>query len=525
MKTNWFMAGCIAAVMGMFSGSLMAQGPAYAAPREVLVQFTSHVPSFVQDLVREHDLELVKGIGGAGAMRLRSRTKDTDTLIRALSQRPDVRFVEPNYIVTRQNTPSDPYWSQLWGMVKISAPSAWDTTTGTSNIVVGVVDTGIDYNHPDLAQNIWSSSSQFSVTIGGATITCPAGAHGFNAITNTCDPMDDENHGTHVSGTIGAVANNGQGVVGVNWSTSLVGLKFLNAQGSGYTSDAIDAIEFAVQLKKTLGVNLRVLNNSWGGGGYSQALYDEIQRAGQNGILFVAAAGNSGVNTDTKPSYPASYNLPNIIAVAATDSNDTLASWSNYGATSVDLAAPGVNILSTIRNQSYATYSGTSMATPHVTGAAALVLSAPSCTGLTTDQVKAAILNNVDLVPGLAGKVLTGGRLNVSKAIANCTAPPTSDFALSVTPASATVRQGKKTQYTVAVTPQGGFNGTVSLSVSGCPSGASCTLTPSSITGSGTSALNITTTRSTPTGNYTVTITGSSGSLSHSVSATLTVTR
>lgn len=521
---QWFTGGCIAAVMLMFSGSLMAQTPVNAAPREVLVQFTSHVPSFVQDLVREHDLELVKGIGGTGAMRLRSRTKDTATLIRALSQRPDVRFVEPNFVVTRQLTPTDPYWSNLWGMVKISAPSAWDTTQGSNLIVVGVVDTGVDYSHSDLSTNIWSSSSGFSVIIGGTSITCAAGTHGFNAITNTCDPMDDNDHGTHVSGTIGALANNGLGVVGVNWHTSIVGLKFLNAQGSGYTSDAIDAIEFAVQLKMQ-GVNIRVLNNSWGGGGYSQALYDEIKRAGDNGILFVAAAGNSGANTDIKPSYPASYNLSNIIAVAATDTNDVLASWSNYGATSVDLAAPGVSILSTIRNNSYATYSGTSMATPHVTGAAALVLSAPACANLGVDALKAAILNNVDPVAGLAGKVATGGRLNVNQAIANCSSSPTPDFALSVTPSSATVRQGKKTNYTVAVTPVAGFASAVSLTVTGCPPGASCTLTPTSVMGSGTSALNISTSRSTPTGDYTLTITGTSGNLTHTVQAKLTVTR
>lgn len=521
MKKWFWVLGSIV----VLAAAALAQSPGNAAPREVLVKFTSHVPAFVQELVREHDLDLVKGIGGTGAMRLRSRSRSTEALMRALSQRPDVEYVEPNYIVRRTATPSDPAWNSLWGMTKISAPAAWDETTGSQHIVVGVVDTGVDYNHPDLAGNIWSSTSSFAVTIGGVKITCPAGTKGFNAINNTCNPLDDEDHGTHVSGTIGAVANNGIGVAGVNWTTLIMGLKFLNAQGSGYTSDAVDAIEFAVQLKQQ-GVNIRVLNNSWGGGGYSTTLYNEIKRAGDNDILFVASAGNSGQNTDSKPAYPASYDLPNIIAVAATDNNDALASWSNYGAKSVDLGAPGVNILSTVRNNSYATWSGTSMAAPHVSGAAALVLSAGGCTSLTTLQLKNAILYNVDLVAGLSGKVLTGGRLKVDKAITNCTsAPPPPDFTLSVSPASANVKQGRSTNYTVKVSGNISFSGTVALSVSGCPTGASCTFSPGSVTGSGSSTLTVATGSSTPLGNYTLTITGVSGSLSHTATAALTVKR
>lgn len=516
---------CVLGSLVVFAATALAQSPGNAAPREVLVKFTSHVPAFVQDLMREHDLDLVKGVGGAGAMRLRSRSRSTEALMRALSQRPDVEYVEPNYIVTRTKEPRDPYWTSLWGMTKISAPAAWDKTTGSQNIVVGVVDTGVDYNHPDLASNIWSSTSSLTVTIGGVKITCPAGTKGFNAINNTCNPLDDEDHGTHVSGTIGAVANNGIGVVGVNWTTQIMGLKFLSANGTGYTSDAVDAIEFAVQLKQ-LGVNIRVLNNSWGGGGYSTTLYNEIKRAGDNDILFVASAGNEGKNTDSTPSYPASYNLPNIIAVAATDSKDALASWSNYGATSVDLAAPGVSILSTVRNNSYATWSGTSMAAPHVSGAAALVLSATRCTSLTALELKNAILNNVDLVAGLSGKVLTGGRLNVDKAITNCaSALPLPDFTLSVSPPSATVKQGRSTNYTVKVSGNISFTGTVALSVSGCPAGASCTFSPALVTGSGSSTLTVAAGSSTPLGNYILTITGTSGSLTRTATAGLTVKR
>lgn len=229
--------------------------------------------------------------------------------------------------------------------------------------------------------------------IGG----CPAGTHGYNAITRTCDARDDHYHGTHVSGTIGAIGNNALGVVGVNWTVSVMGLKFLNSAGSGTTADAIVAIDFAVNAK-IAGINVRVLSNSWGGGPYEPALFDEINRANTNDILFVAAAGNAASNNDVTPSYPASYNTPNMVAAA--DNRDGLASFSNYGPTSVHLGAPGVDVLSTTPGSAYSYLSGTSMATPHVSGAAALVLSRQS---LNTAQLKSALLNNVDRIPSLAG--------------------------------------------------------------------------------------------------------------------------
>jgi subtilisin family serine protease len=252
---------------------------------------------------------------------------------------------------------------------------------------------------------------------------CGAGTHGFHAILKTCNPLDDNTHGSHVSGTIGALGNNNQGVVGVNWTASIMALKFLSAAGIGLTSDAIDAIEFGIQAKAAFaainGANIRVLSNSWGGGGFSQALSDEIGRANQNNILFVAAAGNDGANIDSTPTYPASYGLPNIVAVAATDNQDNIASFSNYGAAHVHLGAPGVNVLSTII-ATYEYLSGTSMATPHVSGAALLVLS--KC-ALDTAGLKANLLNNVDPIPSMSGVTVTGGRLNVNKAIRAC-APP-----------------------------------------------------------------------------------------------------
>jgi DNA-binding beta-propeller fold protein YncE len=230
------------------------------------------------------------------------------------------------------------------------------------------------------------------------------------------------------------VGNNGVGVVGVNWIASIMGAKFADATGSGTTANAINAIEFTIQAKAafaaTSGANVRVLSNSWGGGGFSQALLDEINRANSNDMLFVAAAGNDGTDNDVAPVYPASYDVPNVMAVAATDNNDMLAVFpvgaSNYGATSVHLGAPGLNILSTLIAGGYSYDSGTSMATPHVSGAAALVLS--KC-ALTTANLKTNLLNNVDPIPSLSGLTVTGGRLNVNKAIRACRAPGTAGFA------------------------------------------------------------------------------------------------
>ncbi len=409
------------------------------AANEVLVKFRAVSLTAILQAQAAANVDRVVGIGGAGWVLLHSADKNVAALIRELSGRADVEAVEPNYIVRAIAVPNDQRFGELWGLqntgqtilgnpgtpgADIRAVSAWDVSTGSRANVVAVIDTGVDYAHPDLAANMWSAPSAFTVNIGGLPLICPAGSHGFNAITNLCDPLDDNNHGTHVSGTIGASGNNGVGVTGVNWTASIMGSKFLTAVGVGTTAHAINAIEFTIQAKAafaaTGGANVRVLSNSWSGGGFSQALLDEINRANANDMLFVAAAGNASSNNDATPFYPANYSAPNVVAVAATDNRDALASFSNFGGTTVHLGAPGVNVLSTTMVPDYSYFSGTSMATPHVSGAAALILS--RC-ALSTASLKTDILNNVDPIPSLATRTTTGGRLNVDKAIRACSAP------------------------------------------------------------------------------------------------------
>lgn len=289
-------------------------------------------------------------------------------------------YIEPDFVVTKQTTPNDSSYSNgtLWGLNSsqdndIDAPEAWTIRNDASSIVVGVIDSGIDTGHPELAQNIWRNTGE----IAGNGIDDDGDGYvddvnGYDFANNDGNPYDDNSHGTHCSGTIGGIGNNGQGIVGVAWRVQLMGLKFLGANGQGATSGAINAVLYAVTQKQR-GVPVRVLSNSWGGGGYSQALSDAIALANQNNILFVAAAGNNGTNNDTTPTYPANISQPNVLTVAASDINGNRASFSNYGATTVHVAAPGVNIYSSVPGASYASYNGTSMATPHVSGIAALV--------------------------------------------------------------------------------------------------------------------------------------------------------
>jgi subtilisin family serine protease len=509
---------------------------------EVLVRFRDSVtPASIAQVEQDEDIDSNKGVGGIGVRLLHSRSKDVTTLIGELSARSDVAYAEPNYIVHADQIPNDPNFSSLWGLrntgqfingipgtpgADISATSAWDISTGSRANVVAVVDTGIDYTHPDLSANVWSAPTSFTVTIGGQTINCAAGTHGFNAITNTCNPMDDHDHGTHVSGTIGALSNNGAGVAGVNWVASIMGAKFLDAGGFGTTANAINAIEFTIQAKQIFGANanVRVLSNSWGGGGFSQALLDEINKANSNNMLFVAAAGNFGSNNDFIPEYPANYNAPNVVAVAATNNNDQLAFFSNYGRNTVHLGAPGADVLSTTRFNNYSFYSGTSMATPHVSGAAALVLSVCS---LETASLKNNLLNNVDPISSLSDRTITGGRLNVNKAIRACLpllARPTSVETCRLTPATTTITvfggagnfQNDVDLTLLSINPQPPPGGEITASFSPNP-------VPIPSPQGSDSTMTINTTASTPAGSYTLTVQGTDGTVTATSQITLVV--
>ena len=352
------------------------------------------------------------------------RINDESTLletVQRMSQRPDVVFAEPNYAVIANEIPDDTLFTSLWGLnnlgqtggtidADIDAVEAWNISTGSSDVVVAVIDTGIDYTHPDLVDNMWINEDE----IAGNGIDDDSNGYvddiyGYDFVNNDGDPFDDSNHGTHVAGTIGATGNNGLGVVGVNHQVALMGIKFLGANGSGSTSAAIEGIVYAADN------GALIHNNSWGGGGFSESLRAAIEYAHQKGVLFLAAAGNYGTDNDIVPSYPSSYEVDNVVSVAATDHNDQLAGFSQYGAQSVDLGAPGVDILSSVPGGAYSSFSGTSMATPQVSGAAALLKAhAP---GLSNLKIKQILFDSTDPLPNLESRTVTGGRLNAFEAL------------------------------------------------------------------------------------------------------------
>ncbi len=346
-----------------------------------------------------------------------------------------VQFAEPNWNYVHDAISNDTYYTNgsLWGMYGdattpanvygCQAGEAWAAGhTGSSTVIVGIIDEGVMNAHADLAANIWSNP--FDVADGldndGNGFVDDVRGWDFVGNDNTTYDSTRDDHGTHVAGTIGAVGGNATGVAGVNWQVKIISTKFLGNNG-GTTANAIKAADYITDLKTRHGLNIVATNNSWGGGGFSQALQDAIERANAANILFIAAAGNGGGdgvgdNNDAVASYPSNYPNANIIAVASITSTGARSSFSNYGATTVDIGAPGSGIYSTLPGNGgqskYGSYSGTSMATPHVTGAAALYVSTHP--GSTAAQVKSAILSSAVATPSLAGKCVSGGRLNVS---------------------------------------------------------------------------------------------------------------
>ena len=416
------LGAAVAFGVGTGSISAAAQQTPKAVKGELIVGFAAGVSRSEQNaILKDAGVTSKQRFGQIDAVLVKVKDDEETFVIKALSSDPRVAYAELKYVVSIAATPNDPSFNQLWGLHNtgqtggtndkdIDAPEAWDLATGDSSIVVAVTDTGVDFSHPDLASQRWVNTLD---PVGGGDDDGNGLVDdwsGWDFVNDDNNPFDDNRHGTHVSGTIGAEGNNGVGVVGVSWTARIMALKFLNSAGSGSTADAIASTLYAADH------GADVSSNSWGGGPYDQALFDAIEYGASRGMLFVAAAGNDSFNNDVTPTYPATYASDAVLAVAATDHNDGLAFFSSYGAKTVDLGAPGVGILSTTPGNTYGSFDGTSMATPHVAGAAALV--EDKFPGATLYGIKALLMSSVDPAGALAGKTVTGGRLNIGNALA-----------------------------------------------------------------------------------------------------------
>ncbi|PYN52004.1 MAG: hypothetical protein DMD94_23885 [Candidatus Rokuibacteriota bacterium] len=494
-----------------------AQTPPRYSPDTILVRFKASAPPAEQALAHAaigarvyKSFTIVEDLH---AVRLPRGMRIKDAL-RHYRRHPAVLYAEPDWIVEHQAAPNDPSFGSLWGLnntgqsggvpdADIDAVEAWNITTGSSDVVVAVIDTGVDYNHQDLSGNMYRSARD-CVANGidddgnGVIDDCV----GIDTANNDADPRDDAGHGTHVSGTIGALGNNGVGVAGVNWTVRIMACKFLDASGSGTIGDAIDCLEY-VKLMKDRGVNVVATNNSWGGGGFSQSLLDAIEAHLQRGILFVVAAGNNASDNDVTPSYPAAYNLPNILAVAATTRTDALASFSNFGRRTVHLGAPGQEILSTTPGNTYSVFNGTSMATPHVTGVAALLKAQEPARDWRA--IKNLILAGGDPNFSLTNTV-TQRRLNARGALACANSSVRSRLRPIATPITGTI--GTPIDLAMLNINCASPNGTVTVSVS--PGGQTVTLLDDGLGSDQASGDGIYSGQWTPpeSGNYTLTFPG-----------------
>lgn len=526
----------------LISGSAFATSHAPAADDSILVMFKPGVTKQQREtLVRRTGASLrqldaqgrdiaFQNVAEGRIVKIRiPKGVNKDFVMKQLARNPAVEVAEPNYLVQSTRAavtpPNDPRFGDLWGLnntgqnggragADIKALEAWQTTTGDRNVIIGVIDSGMDYNHPDLMANRWVNPGNL-----------PGHPYGYSSLNPDRDPMDTDSHGTHVAGTIGAVGNNEIGVVGVNWNVTLLPCSFLGPQG-GSTAGAIECIDYYTNLKLNYGVDIKATNNSWGGGGFSETLRAAIQSGGDAGILFIAAAGNAGNNADIAPMYPAAYDLDVIVSVASTDRNDNLSVFtsgaSNYGLTSVDLGAPGSAILSTIPNNGYAAYSGTSMASPHVAGAAALLWSVnPDITPL---EMKAILMDTGDSIPALEGKTVSGKRLNLVNALEE--ADPAPGFRLALTPRNQNIVAGETATFTLDINSVADWMQVVNLSVESSPALSGVYLSANSAMPGEALTLTVDTDTTTAWGDYSLTITATdaSGELERVITAGLSIT-
>ncbi|MGQ0760787.1 MAG: S8 family peptidase [Acidobacteriota bacterium] len=404
---------------------------------EILVRFKPGITRQAIDVITQRmndDVEdRIEAVEGLSVIEDEDN-RSADEVVAQYRMLSEVEYAEPNIQIKLDHEgagkhvhANDELFYKQWGLFNhgqdggksgadISAMQAWATTKGSGDVVVALLDSGVDYTHPDLAKNIWRRPG-IIIAYQDEDLT-PDGPiddiNGLNLLEDTGDPMDDNGHGTHCAGIIGAEGGNEIGVAGVNWTVKIMPLKFMDAEGVATVRDAIEAINYVINRKRA-GVNVRVISSSWGSMARSRALEDVIRKAGEEGILIVAAAGNASSDNDAKPHYPGSYDLNNVISVAALNRNDELTTFSNFGATSVDIAAPGQQIVSTWLEHGYQEKQGTSMATPFVSGVAALILAANP--GISIDELRVRLLNSVDPLPSLKGRVATGGRINAAKAI------------------------------------------------------------------------------------------------------------
>ena len=413
---------------------------------EVLVRFKPNVSlDRIRDIAFANNDRLADEVESVSGLSVIDDLDDADanSVARQYGAMSDVEYAEANFqiklddpivkesprdLVFREpfsSHPNDPMFGEQWALnnagqdggtkrADIDALEAWLTTQGSEDVVVAVLDTGVDFTHEDLRENMWFRPASMPA-YRDDELGVFNDLNGYNGTDEISDPMDDNGHGTHCAGIIGAEGDNGIGVSGINWRVKIMPLKFLGRNGSGSASDAIEAINYAIDRKKH-GVNVRIISASWGSRMRSRALEDAIRAAGDAGILFVAAAGNDGGNNDRFPHYPSNYNLPNVISVAALDRTDSLASFSNFGAKSVHVAAPGKDILSTWLNGAYREASGTSMATPYVSGIAALIVASEP--RISVKELRDRLLNTADKLDSLAGRVAADGRVCAANALA-----------------------------------------------------------------------------------------------------------